>query len=122
MKPIIVADDEPWIRTVASRVLTEEGFEVLEAADGTEALSLIERHPSGVALVVSDIVMPGVNGIELAERLARTHPRLPVVLMSGYGARELAERGLASPCGVLTKPFLPAVLLAEVRRCLAGVA
>lgn len=122
MRRIIVADDEPWIRTVAARVLAEEGFEVLEAADGSEALSLIEDHARNVALVVSDILMPGVNGIELTERLARSHPRVPVVLMSGYGAQELAEKGIASPCGVLTKPFLPAVLVAEVRRCLAEVA
>lgn len=122
LKPIVVVDDEPNVRSIAARVLASEGFDVLEAADGAEALWVIGRDSSGVALVVSDIVMPRVNGIELVQRLAVSHPQVPVVLMSGYGTQELAVRGIAPPCGILTKPFPPAALVAEVRRCLTEAA
>lgn len=122
MKSIIVVDDDPAVRRIASRILTEEGFSVLEAADGDEALRLAEEHGRNVSLIVTDIVMPRVNGIELLERLSRSRPSLPVVLMSGYTSQELMGRALAVPCGVLRKPFAPEVLLEEVRRCLATAA
>jgi CheY-like chemotaxis protein len=93
---------------------------VLEAADGLEAFDLVQLRADALSLVLSDIVMPRLNGIELAERLSVSYPSLPLVLMSAYGALQLTERGLASPCAVLAKPFHPARLLEEVRRCLAG--
>ena len=67
--------------------------------------------------VVSDIVMPRLNRVELVQALATTHPELPVILMTGYGAGALAERGIAAPCAVLAKPFAAERLLDEVRRC-----
>jgi DNA-binding NtrC family response regulator len=69
--------------------------------------------------VVSDIVMPRLNGVQLLEALAVSHPDLPIILMSGYAPTQLAERGIAAPCSVLSKPFSPQSLLAEVQRCLA---
>jgi DNA-binding NtrC family response regulator len=63
-------------------------------------------------------VMPRMNGVQLLESLSAFRPRLPVILMSGYGAAELAKRGIASPCAVLAKPFPAEVLVAEVRRCI----
>ena len=115
---VLVVDDEFALRRYAARVLAEEGYVVLEAADGAEA---IERaHALGAALdvVVSDIVMPRLNGIELLQSLGRSHPDLPVVLMSGYATAELMERGFAAPCGILPKPFTSERLIDEVRRCL----
>jgi two-component system cell cycle sensor histidine kinase/response regulator CckA len=117
---ILVVDDEPVVRQIAARILTEEGYAVLEAADGLEAFELVQRQATALSLVLSDIVMPRLTGIELVERLSVSNPLLPVVLMSAYGAVQLAERGVAPPCGVLAKPFRPARLLEEVRRCLAA--
>ena len=69
-------------------------------------------------MVVSDIVMPKLNGVQLLRQLSIPHPELPVILMSGYAGPELAERGIQAPCSVLAKPFRPDQLVAEVRRCI----
>jgi two-component system, cell cycle sensor histidine kinase and response regulator CckA len=122
VKSIIVVDDDAAVRSIAARILAEEGFRVFEASDGDEAIRLAERHRPEIGLVVSDIVMPRLNGIELLERLSRIHPALPVVLMSGYTSAELMSRALVAPCGILTKPFAPEALIEEVRRCLATAA
>jgi DNA-binding NtrC family response regulator len=62
--------------------------------------------------------MPKLNGVQLLQSLSLLRPELPVILMSGYGITQLAEQGITSPCGVLSKPFPPQVLVAEVRRCI----
>ena len=115
---VLVVDDEPTVRRFARRVLLEDGFEVVEAADGAEALDLVHGTGDRLGVVVSDIVMPKVNGVQLLQRLSITHPELPVILMSGYAGPELAKRGIEAPCSMLSKPFKPEALLAEVRRCI----
>jgi DNA-binding NtrC family response regulator len=120
-KDVLVVDDEPAIRQFAARVLEEEGFGVLDAPDGAAALELIRGGVADPAVVVSDIVMPRLNGVQLLESLAILRPELPVILMSGYAATQLAELGIASPCGVLTKPFTSESLVAEVRRCIRSL-
>lgn len=116
---VLVVDDEPGVRQLAARILYEEGFEVHEAVDGRDALDFIERGGVSLDAVLSDIVMPRLNGVQLTELLARTHPDLPIVLMSGYGLDELAQRDIAAPCSVLGKPFSPERLVSEVRRCIS---
>jgi DNA-binding NtrC family response regulator len=116
---VLVVDDEPAVRRFASRVLEEAGYRVEEAADGADALSLIRNGAVEPDAVLSDIVMPRMNGVELLQSLAVERPRLPVILMSGYGTDQLTGRGIPSPCGVLAKPFHPDRLLSEVRRCLS---
>lgn len=118
---VLVVDDEPTVRRFAARVLLEHGFGVHEAADGAEALELMRSGLDSVDVVVSDIVMPKVNGVELLRALALTRPTLPVILMSGYAGPQLAERGIAAPCGILAKPFRPEELVAEVRRCIRSL-
>ncbi len=115
---VLIVDDEPPIRRFAARVLREAGYGVEEAADGLDALARIRSAESGLVAVVSDIVMPRMNGVELLQRLSLEHPRLPVILMSGYDMNQLSRRGIVSPCGILSKPFPPEQLLAEVRRCI----
>ena len=117
---VLVVDDEPTVRRLARRVLLEDGFEVIEAADGAEALDLVDASADPLRVVVSDIVMPKLNGVQLLQRLSITHPVLPVILMSGYAGPQLAERGIQAPCGVLAKPFGAEQLIAEVRRCIRG--
>ena len=116
---VLVVDDERAVRRFASRILQQDGHTVYEAGDGAEALELLERGTIPVELVVSDIVMPRLNGVELMRALALTHPGVPVILMSAYAQGELAEMGVAAPCGVVPKPFPAERLVAEVRRCLS---
>jgi two-component system, cell cycle sensor histidine kinase and response regulator CckA len=118
---VLVVDDEPMIRRLAARVLREQGFDVHEATDGAEALELIRDGIGNLDVVLSDIVMPRLNGVELLQSLSILRPELPVILMSGYGSAQLSERGIVSPCGVLAKPFSPEALVAEVRRCIRSL-
>jgi two-component system, cell cycle sensor histidine kinase and response regulator CckA len=118
---VLVVDDEPMVRRFAARVLLEQGFGVHEATDGEEALELIRAGVAGLDVVLSDIVMPRMNGVQLLQSLSSLRPDLPVLLMSGYGTAQLTELGIASPCGVLVKPFSSETLLAEVRRCIRNV-
>ncbi|HKP49148.1 MAG TPA: response regulator [Gemmatimonadales bacterium] len=115
---VLVVDDETAVRRFAVRVLQREGYEVLEAADGHEALEMIRAGQVTVDLIVSDIVMPRVNGVELMQAVAESHPEVPVVLMSGYATAALSELGIATPCSILPKPFPAERLLAEVHRCM----
>jgi len=117
---VLVVDDEPGIRHVISRMLLDEGYSVHEASDGLEALELIRRNNPSMDVVVSDVVMPRLNGVELLEEASRTRPSLPFILISGYGTEELTQRGIAPPCALLHKPFASERLIAEVRRCITG--
>ncbi len=115
---ILVVDDEPAVRRYVIRVLDAEGYLVGEAADGKEALELVRSDPDGWDLIISDIVMPHCNGVELQRYVAELAPALSIILMSGYATAQLAELGITAPCAVLVKPFGAEQLLGEVRRCL----
>jgi DNA-binding NtrC family response regulator len=115
---VLVVDDEVAVRRFAARVLEREGFSVLEAEHGAEALDLLVTYAAEVEVVVSDVVMPHINGVELMQTLASAYPDLPVILMSGYANAALTELGIAVPCSVISKPFPSDRLLEEVRRCL----
>ncbi len=111
-------DDEPSVRRFAARVLVDEGYLVDEAEDGADALGRLRVGPASVDVVVSDVVMPRLNGVGLLQAINAQHPRLPVILMSGYAPGQLQGMGIAAPCGILLKPFSGESLLEEVRRCL----
>jgi two-component system cell cycle sensor histidine kinase/response regulator CckA len=117
---ILVVDDEPVVRRFAARVLEAEGFLVSEAGDGADALRLLHEEVPDVDAVISDIVMPRLNGVELLQVLSTTHPQIPVLLMSGYAHTQLEGMGIAPPCAILMKPFPAERLVEEVRRCLRG--
>jgi len=117
---VLVVDDDRGVRRLTARMLRTEGYKVLEAGSGMEALRMLESDP-GVRVVVTDIVMPEMDGLALADRaLART-PHLRVVLMTGHAPEltaQLARRD--SPLPVLLKPFTAEQLLGKVRDTLAG--
>jgi two-component system cell cycle sensor histidine kinase/response regulator CckA len=119
---ILVVDDEATVRSVCARILQHAGYRTDEAEDGAAALALVQASHELLDLVVSDVVMPRMNGVELLEALSISHPKLPVLLMSAYSVETLRERGIAAPCAILVKPFTPQKLLAEVRRCLEPAA
>jgi two-component system cell cycle sensor histidine kinase/response regulator CckA len=116
---ILIVDDEPAVRRFAARVLQEHGYAVHEASDGVDALDLVRAGEPNVHVVVSDIVMPRLNGVELMRALATSHPGLPMILMSGYATAQLEAMGIPAPCAILPKPFPAERLVEEVRRCLS---
>ncbi|HEX2189945.1 MAG TPA: response regulator [Longimicrobiaceae bacterium] len=118
---ILVVDDEPEMRDVCRAALASEGYRVLQASDGVEALELLERHGSEIVLVVSDVVMPRMGGRELLWELSRRRPGLPVLLASGILNDPDASYGLeVAPAAFVAKPFDPRALLDAVRGALHG--
>jgi two-component system, cell cycle sensor histidine kinase and response regulator CckA len=116
---ILVAEDEPGIRRIAERILSGAGFHVLAAASGSEALELTRRHGDDIDVLLTDVVMPQMSGVELADRLKHDHPRLESIFMSGYPDAMLSERGvLEDKHRYLHKPFTSADLLSEIERAL----
>ncbi|MGE5231495.1 MAG: MASE1 domain-containing protein [Deltaproteobacteria bacterium] len=118
---VLVVEDEPRVRGIARRALEGAGYRVLEAESGPEALELLRRPGAEVALVLTDVVLPGMSGPELACRVAELAPGTPVVLTSGYPDGEIGRRGLLAPgAAFLSKPFTPEALVAMVRRTIAA--
>ena len=118
---ILIVEDDDALRTVAHRALAQCGYAVLEASDGREAMEVCARFVGNVHLVVTDMVMPGMSGAELAECIATSFPDVKVLLMSGYTRDDAARRGIASErYSFLEKPFTPAKLAARVRELLDG--
>ncbi len=118
---ILLAEDEAQVRTVVRGILEQAGYVVLEAADAGEALALCERHPGPIHLVLTDVVMPQMNGRQLADRLCAMRPGLPVLFMSGYTDGAIMLHGmLESGLAFLQKPFTPQSLARRVRQVLDG--
>ncbi|MDH3255394.1 MAG: response regulator [Acidobacteriota bacterium] len=114
---ILLVEDDSAVRTLATAILKGKGYEVLAADNPNTALTL--ATDSSIDLLVTDIVMPGMNGVELAERLTARRPDLKVLLLSGYAERAIIEDKLADPrTPFLGKPFKVADLLAKVREVL----
>jgi CheY-like chemotaxis protein len=111
-KAILVADDNPSFAELLRATLEEEGYEVVTASTGLAAVACMEKHDIGLAVL--DVLMPGISGDAVAERLLQVDPGLPVLLMTGS-----AEYAAASGLPVLRKPFPQEDLVAAVRR-LAG--
>ncbi|MET0417002.1 MAG: response regulator, partial [Actinoplanes sp.] len=119
-RTILLAEDEDGIREVATRILTKNGYQVLAAANGREALEFARRHPGAIDAVLSDVVMPYMNGPELAEALRTVRPTTPVVYMSGFAGPLMTEQGILEPgVRVVGKPFTKNDLLAAVHDTLA---
>ena len=116
---ILVVDDEPGLRRLACQTLERAGYAALEAEDGLQALRLLEEQAGRIALVVSDIRMPNLDGIELEQVCRERWPTLPVVLMSGEVTRDWVVRLVRQGAHqVLRKPFLGDALLEAVRSTL----
>lgn len=114
---VLVVDDEDSLRKLVCMVLRAEGYQVLQARDGNEALRVFDSASGPVHVLVSDIVMPGMDGITLCTRLLRAHPELQVVLMSGYLGDYVGEdHPLDASVELLHKPFLPHELVTTLRR------
>jgi len=116
---ILLAEDEPRVRSLVSRLLLAAGYTVLAAADGETALDLYQAHRDQIELLVLDLSMPRLNGRILADRIRAQKPELPVIFLTGYDPDALASEEFAAQGGaILTKPVESALLLETVRTCL----
>lgn len=119
VETILLVEDEPVVREVARRVLRRQGYVVLEAANGQDALSVSAAFPSVIHLVISDAVMPGMPAAEAVRRLQQTRPNLKAIYMSGYTDDDVVRRGIASAAGpFIQKPFAARELARAVRGAL----
>jgi signal transduction histidine kinase/CheY-like chemotaxis protein len=116
---VLVVEDDPHVREFTVRALRDGGYRVLVAPGGDAALETAAAEPSPIHLLLTDVVMPGVDGRALAERLARVRPALRVLYVSGYAESVIARHGVLAPgVDLLAKPFTPAALLGKVRAVL----
>ena len=118
MRTILVVDDDAWVRVLARDVLAGEGYRVLEASDGQDAIRVAALHPGPIHLLLTDVVMPGMNGCELAAVLSALLPGVKVMFMSAYDRDFLVARGLNPSGPVITKPFTIEYLVRRVQMVL----
>jgi two-component system cell cycle response regulator CpdR len=117
MARILIAEDEEAVRALVMRALTQDGHEVVATADGAEALDVLQRERGRFDLLLTDVKMPMMDGLELALAAARDFPALPIVLMTGYADQRERASGLdALIRDVIAKPFT----LAELRFSVAA--
>jgi CheY-like chemotaxis protein len=116
---ILVVEDDQGVRTLARDVLEMDGYTMLEARHGEEALRVCEQHEGPIHLLVTDVVMPGMSGRQLAERLEPMHPEMKVLYVSGYTDNAIVRHGVLEPgLAFLQKPFTPSALTRKVREVL----
>jgi CheY-like chemotaxis protein len=119
---ILLAEDDGAVRRLARTVLADQGYIVLEAPDGDEALAVARRYQNVIHLLVTDVVMPGLSGRDLAARLAGERPGVRVLYTSGYTENVMIRSGFETGLMLLSKPFLPAELLRKVKEALETAA
>jgi PAS domain S-box-containing protein len=121
MKTILLVEDEPAVRSLTSRILQRAGYSVLEAESGEEALEILGTRQDAVHLLLTDLVMPGMSGRAVAERVLALRPSIKVMFMSGYTDDMAVRQGLAEEAVTfLSKPFPPLTLASKVRQVLGG--
>ncbi len=116
---ILLVEDDIHVRELARRILQRQGYTLLEARDGQEALRLPASYSGPIHLLLTDVVMPGMSGKTVAEQLAQTHPSVKILFMSGYADSTLVHHGMfGAEVAFIQKPFTPAGLAQKVRELL----
>jgi CheY-like chemotaxis protein len=116
---VMVVEDEESIRRMTTHGLRSQGYNVIQAGDGVEALAVLHRHGGTVDLLVTDVVMPRMDGRALAEAMKVMFPRLKVLYTSGYTDDAVVRHGiLQSEVAFLSKPYTPMTLLRRIRQVL----
>jgi two-component system cell cycle sensor histidine kinase/response regulator CckA len=115
---ILVVEDAEAIRKMVCAMLAQQGYQCLEAADGIDALRLLEETSGPVDLVLTDVVMPKMTGVDLGKSLGLLRPELPIVFMSGYSDDPMIRSFERIPPIFLAKPFTATSLLEKVRQAL----
>lgn len=117
---MLVVDDEEMVRRLAARILLGEGYHVLDAAGGEDAIRVLQRAFQRIDLVVTDVAMPGIGGRQLGETIFRCWPRVRVLFMSGFPAHRMVETGALDPASpFLQKPFTRDQLTRKVKDVLS---
>ena len=116
---ILVVEDDDGLRRLATTVLRLSGYRVIGVAGGAEAIEAAATHQDSIHLVLSDVAMPRMSGLQLVERLRGLGLTVPTIFMSGCGDEDIADHGVIStPDTLLSKPFMPDALLECVRNTL----
>ena len=116
---VLLVEDEDSVRQLARRILEVYGYDVLSASGSEEALSICKAHKGSIHLMLTDVVMPGTSGRELAQLVAADHPEITVLYMSGYTDDAIVQHGvLGADTPFLQKPFSPINLARKVRETL----
>jgi CheY-like chemotaxis protein len=116
---VLVVEDQPEVRQMTVRALRDGGFLTLEAADGLEALAVLENGHPAVRLVLTDLALPNLGGLALAHELDRRQPGLPVLFMTGYTSDESIRRSaLLRGHALIEKPFDAELVVRRLRQAL----
>ena len=117
---MLLAEDQSSIRAVLREFLESKGYKILEAQNGGQALELAEHHTGSIEVLVTDVIMPHIRGLELAKRVTDLHPDICVIFMSGYSEDALLENQLLSDrnLSLIQKPFDPEELAQKIRESL----
>jgi CheY-like chemotaxis protein len=116
---ILLVEDDDLVRRLARQGLEKSGYQVVQAGNGEEALGLLAHHPGPIHLLLTDVVMPGISGREMAERVAEVHPEVKTLFMSGYTDDAILLHGVSTDqMAFLGNPFTPRLLAQRVREVL----
>jgi two-component system cell cycle sensor histidine kinase/response regulator CckA len=115
---LLIVEDEPAVRNMVAATLKTEGYQLLLAGSAEEAMLVAAEHTGAIDLLLTDAVMPGKSGIELANALVAERPGLPVIVMSGYTRETLDVAGLSHAVVLVHKPFTPRELRQRIREVL----
>jgi two-component system, cell cycle sensor histidine kinase and response regulator CckA len=115
---LLIVEDETAVRNLVASALRNDGYQLLLASSAEEALRIVEAHSGPIHLLLTDAIMPGKSGLELANLMVARQPGLPVIVMSGYTEENLAISGLTEPPALLQKPFTPRDLRRRIREVL----
>lgn len=120
METILLVDDDATVLNLCKRILMLGGYSVSTAGSGVEALRVMQNSPTKFDLALLDVIMPGMNGIELARHIQNSYPDMPIVLMTGYGPAEIARVASDNPFRIIWKPFKTDSLLRMIENALSG--
>lgn len=115
---LLIVDDEPLMTELFEKFMTRRGFRVLTAASGPEALQIVDREKSAIRLIMTDMTMPGMDGLTLAGELGRRAPSVPVMLATGHDADMDIAHGLPNVVAVVRKPYQNRVMAEQIRELL----
>ena len=114
-----MVEDEVQVRELVQEILQAEGYTVLTAADGNEGLQLCSAYGGPIDLLLTDVVMPGLSGPEMAQHILPMRPRIKIAYMSGYASDAMGDHGVLDPgTAFLQKPFTPDILITTIRETL----
>ena len=116
---VLIVEDDDAVRECTVELLSSIGYEVLPAVNGEEALALAARHPGKIALMISDVVMPHMNGVKLAAALAKSQPNIKVVFVSGHPQNLVRRKGVKTTSQFLQKPYLFSLLATKLRETMS---